>query len=116
LTQPWPDAVSPAPTAAFPALNEAEHACLQRWQAAAQSAGIDAVKDLLQRPWPCPVAETIIGIFKRGDDHAAWLVVGQAGQWAVACAADGGVSASLGSLAEALALVWPVAASQRSFD
>ena len=93
---------------AFSTLSANERSCLQEWQDAALAIGVDAVEDLLQRPWPCPIAEAIIGIFKRDDDQARWLIVGQGGQWVVACCASGGVSRPFGSLADALSLICPM--------
>ena len=95
-------------TPAFSTLSANECRGLQIWQEAALAIGVDAVEDLLQRPWPSPIADAIIGIFKRDDDQARWLVVGQGGQWVVACRASGGVSRPFGSLAEALSLICPL--------
>jgi hypothetical protein len=96
------------PAPAFSGLSANERTCLQVWQDAARAAGVDAVEDLRQRPWPCPIADAIIGVFRRGDDQASWIVVGQDGQWVVACCASGGVSRPFGSLADALALICPM--------
>jgi hypothetical protein len=96
------------PTLAFFALSANERTCLQEWQDAARAIGVDGVEDLLQRPWPSPIAEAIIGIFKRNDDKARWLIVGQDGQWVVACCDSGGVSRPLDSLADALSLICPM--------
>jgi hypothetical protein len=97
-------------TLAFSALSANERSCLQEWQEAALAIGVDAVEDLLQRPWPGPIAETIIGIFRRDDDQASWLIVGQDGEWVVASCASGGVSHPFGSLADALSLICPMEA------
>ena len=86
----------------FGALSPTERRYLEQWQHAARAVGIDAVEDLMQRRWPCTVDGAVIGIFMEGDDAAAWLVVKHKGQWAVACCADGTVSRSVGSLADAL--------------
>jgi hypothetical protein len=99
------------PALAFSALTANERSCLQVWQDVAQAIGVDAVEDLLARPWPCPVAETIIGIFTHGDDQARWLVVGQDGRWVVACCASGGVSDPFDSLTDALSLICPMGPS-----
>lgn len=93
------------PRSAFPALNAGERIYLEEWQRTVWLQGIDAVEDLTQRSWPCSVPDTIIGIFKHGEDQAAWLVVGQNAQWAVATCASGEVSKPVDSLAEALSLV-----------
>jgi hypothetical protein len=90
---------------AFRALRADERAYLLDWQIGAHGLGIDAVEDLVSRPWPCPIAETIIGIYKLGDELASWLVIGHAGGWAVSCCNDGTVSRSLASLVDALSLV-----------
>ena len=58
-----------------------------------------------------PVAETIIGVFRQGEDQAGWLVVGQEGQWAVATCATGDVSPPVASLSDALSLVCPIDAA-----
>lgn len=96
----------PVPVPQFAALEPNERSYLQDWQTRAGAIGIDAVQDLRQRPWPCPIADTIIGIYRYGDELASWLVVGHAGQWVVSCCNDGAVSRSLGSLADALTLVY----------
>jgi hypothetical protein len=96
------------PALPFSALSADERACLQVWQDAAQAIGVDAVEDLLARPWPCPIAEAIIGVFNRGDAQARWLIVGQDRQWVVACCASGGVSQPFDSLADALSLICPM--------
>jgi hypothetical protein len=96
------------PKSAFPALSAGERVCLEEWQRTVWLCGIDAVEDLAGRPWPCTVAETIIGVFRHGEDQAGWLVVGQAGQWAVATCASGDVSAPVASLSDALTLVCPI--------
>jgi hypothetical protein len=80
---------------------------LREWQSAASKVGIDAVEDLASRPWPCPVAETVIGVFRAGSETAPWLVIGHNGAWAVACCTEGSVSRTLHSLAEALAVIYP---------
>ena len=91
----------------FEALSATEKAYLFDWRQEAQEAGIDAVDDMMGRPWPCPVADVIIGVFKAGEDSAAWLVIGYNGLWAVANCIDGAVSRSVKTLAEALALIHP---------
>ena len=99
----------PVPAPEFAALQADERSYLRDWQTRAGAIGIDAVQDLLQRPWPCPIADTIIGIYRHGDELASWMVVGHAGQWVVSCCNDGAISRSLGSLADALALVYQLA-------
>jgi hypothetical protein len=76
---------------------------LKEWQRAAHAVGIDAVKDLSKRPWPCSVDGSVIGVFVEGQEAAAWLVVKHNGRWAIACCADSTVSRSVESLADALA-------------
>jgi hypothetical protein len=93
------------PSAAFPALTAGERVHLEEWQRTVWLHGIDAVEDLAQRSWPCAVADTIIGVFRQGENQAAWLVVGQDGKWAVASCASGDVSQPVDSLADALSLV-----------
>lgn len=100
----------PAPE--FRALRSDERSYLLDWQTRVRAIGIDAVQDLVPRRWPCPIAETIIGIYKLGDEMASWLVVGHAGWWAVSCCDDGTVSQSLGSLADALTLVYQLGTRQ----
>jgi|SRR5271166_407686 len=97
-----------APVPSFEALSATERAYLLDWRQAAQDIGIDAVDDMMLRPWPCPVADVIIGVFRAGDDRAAWLVIGHNGAWAVACCADGTVSPSVETLVEALSLIRPL--------
>lgn len=94
-------------------LTPVERGVLDRWIAAAREGGIEAADDLGVRPWPGHGTETIIGVFKSGHLLASWLLVGRAGAWAVASCGDGAVSPRLGSLADALELVYPrEAASQ----
>jgi hypothetical protein len=99
------DAAIAPPDQAFHALTAAERRTLGGWASAVQACGIDTVQDLRCRPWRCPTADSIIGVFQAGQKLAAWLVVGQQGYWAVARCADGAISAPVDSLAEALALV-----------
>jgi hypothetical protein len=98
----------PRSCATFPALSPGERAYLLDWRRAAKAFGIDAVEDMIERPWPCPVADVILGIFRSGDEQASWLVIGHNGQWVVACCAEGTVSPTVGSLADALSLVQPL--------
>jgi hypothetical protein len=102
----------PMPAAEFRALQSEERSYLLEWQTRVRAIGIDAVQDLAPRPWPCPIADTVIGIYKLGDELASWLVVGHAGWWAVSRRDDGSVSQSLGSLADALALVYQLGTRQ----
>jgi hypothetical protein len=99
------------PRSAFPALSAGERVYLEEWLRTVWLRGIDAVEDLAGRPWPCTVAETIIGVFRQGEDQAGWLVVGQEGQWAVATCASGDVSAPVASLSDALSLICPIDAA-----
>jgi len=86
----------------FSGLDPSERRYLEQWQRAAHAAGIDAVEDLMHRPWPCAIDGAVIGIFMQGDVAASWLVVKHNGQWAVASCADCTVSGAVASLAEAL--------------
>ncbi len=86
-------------------LHERDH--LREWQAAALTIGIDAVEDLASRPWPYPIAGTVIGVFEVGGAAASWMVIGHNGAWAVASCADETVSQTFDSLAEALAAIYP---------
>lgn len=90
----------------FSGLSLDERHYLSEWQASARAIGIDAVEDLTRRPWPCPVPDTVIGVFHAESNAARWLVVGQGGAWAVACCAEGTASPTLNSLAEALAVIY----------
>ena len=80
---------------------------MREWQATARAIGVDAVEDLTLRPWPCPVAGTVIGVFRSGSEAAPWLVIGHNGAWAVASCVENEVSQTLNSLAEALAVIYP---------
>lgn len=91
----------------FSGLSPDERRHLREWQSAARVTGIDAVEDLTSRPWPCAVAGTVIGVFQAERKAAQWLVIGHNGAWAVACCAEGEVSRTLNSLAEALAVIYP---------
>jgi hypothetical protein len=97
-----------APLPSFEALSATERAYLLDWRQAAQDVGIDAIDDMMLRPWPCPVADVIIGVFRAGDDRASWLVIGHNRSWAVASCADGTVSRSVATLVEALSLIHPL--------
>lgn len=92
---------------ALSGLTPLERRVLDGWIAAAREGGIEAAEDLGFRQWPGHGTETIIGVFKSGHLLASWLVVGQAGAWAVASCGDGAVSPRLASLADALELVYP---------
>ena len=96
------------PTQPFRGLTPDERTHLQKWWKLALRAGIDMLEDLGARPWPCPVADTIIGIFRFGEEMAAWMVIGQDGAWVVANCSDGMVSRQFNSLAGALSQVHPV--------
>lgn len=87
----------------FGGLTPWERRYLERWQRSARAVGIDAVEDLIERPWPCSADGAVIGVFVEGDEAAAWLVVKHNGRWAVASCADCTVSRSVESLADALA-------------
>lgn len=90
------------PGHAFRALTPDERAHLSNWRRASLSAGIDAVEDLTSRPWPGPIADAVIGVFRFGEAVASWLVIGQDGQWVIACCTDNSVSEQFDSLAAAL--------------
>jgi hypothetical protein len=92
---------------ALSGLTQVERRVLDGWITAAREGGIETAEDLGFRPWPGHGTETIIGVFKSGHLLASWLVVGKAGAWAVASCGDGAVSPRLGSLADALELVYP---------
>lgn len=96
----------PAPT--FLALTPEERVYLQTWRKLALPAGIDMVEDLMARPWPCAVADSILGIFRFGEDTAAWMVIGQDGTWVVARCDNGTISQQYGTLAEALSQIYPL--------
>jgi hypothetical protein len=91
----------------FKGLSPDERHQLRDWQAVAGTIGVDAVEDLTSRPWPCPIAGAVIGVFQAGSETALWLVIGHDGTWAVASCAEGTVSPTLNSLAEALAVIYP---------
>lgn len=95
----------------FRGLGPRDRRLLSLWLAAVRPAGIDSAEDLGARPWPAATADCIIGVFKAGHLLASWLVVGHDGRWAVACCADGAVSRSFGSLADALEAVCPAGAT-----
>jgi hypothetical protein len=90
----------------FGGLSLTELDYLEQWRRAASAVGIDAVEDLIQRRWPCSVDGAVIGVFMEGDEEAVWLVVKHNGRWAVACCADGTVSHSVETLADALAQLY----------
>jgi hypothetical protein len=102
-----PPVVLPA-SAPFHALTTDERAYLGKWWQLALPAGIDMVEDLMARPWPRPVADTIIGVFRSGEELATWMVIGSGGAWVVASCGDGKVSKPLDTLAAALSHIHPV--------
>jgi hypothetical protein len=86
-------------------LTAEERRHLFAWIEDARKHGVDAAEDLRLRPWPVPVTAAVIGIFRMGEEMAAWLVVGQNGLWTVVAVDEGRVLATRPSLAEALALI-----------
>ncbi len=92
----------------FRALTSDERVYLQSWWKLASAAGIETIEDLMTRPWPRPVAETIIGVFRAGEELAAWMVIGLDKAWVVARCSDGTVSSAFDTLAAALAHIHPV--------
>ena len=92
---------------AFNGLSQDERNHLREWQQAARSVGVDGIEDLASRPWPCPIAGSVIGVFKAGSEAATWLVIGHNGTWAVAYCAENRVSPTFDTLAEALAAIYP---------
>jgi hypothetical protein len=103
--EPLPPERFEPPTREAPTLSEEEAALLQRWMNVARGRGIDAVEDLCERPWPMPVEAKILGVFRSSEEHAAWLLVGHGGRWAVAACAGHTVLGSTDSLADALSLI-----------
>jgi hypothetical protein len=97
------------PAEQFRLMTPEDRTYLCTWWKLASAAGIDMVEDLMDRPWPRPVADSIIGIFRRGEELATWMVIGQDGAWVVACCSDGRVSTPFESLARALSQIHPVA-------
>lgn len=93
----------------FGTLTVSQRRYLHGWHDSARAAGIDAIEDLTNRSWPRCDADTVIGVFESDHLLATWLIVGQAGAWAVACCRDGTVSAPVPTLADALQVVRPVA-------
>jgi hypothetical protein len=87
-------------------LSDDERELLASWAEHARSAGIEAVENLRERPWPLSADEAnILGVFRQGERLAAWLVVGRTGSWAVASCLRGDVMGSAATLAEALELI-----------
>ena len=93
---------------AFRTLTPEERVYLQNWWKQASSAAIDMVEDLMARPWPRPVADAIIGVFRSGEELAAWMVIGRDGAWVVASCSDGKVSRPVETLAGALSQIHPL--------
>lgn len=88
------------------ALSDDERELLTTWAERARSAGIEAVENLRERPWPLSAEEAnILGVFRQGERLAAWLVVGRTGGWAVASCLRGDVVGAVTTLAEALELI-----------
>ena len=94
-------------TRAFSRLSRVDRQCLDEWLHDARTTGIDSVEDPTSRPWPHPVTGTVIGVFQTGSQSASWLVIGHNGAWVVARCAEGTVSRTCGSLANALAVIHP---------
>lgn len=99
---------TPSSAPAFASLSQQERSYLLTWRRLAVAEGVDAVEDLATRPWPCVVADTIIGIYRFGEETAAWLIIGQDGNWVAARCSDGTISEPLNSLAGALSKVYPL--------
>lgn len=88
-------------------LTTEERRHLLAWVEGARARGIDAAEDLRMRPWPEPVPAEVIGVFRTGEDLAAWLVVGQQGVWTVVDVAGSRVLTTEPSLDQALACICP---------
>lgn len=80
------------------------------WVQSARESGIDATEDLRLRPWPVPITANVIGVFRVGEEMAAWLVVGQGGLWSVVAVAQSRILATEATLAEALEIIHPLPA------
>ena len=87
-----------------------ERRYLLAWITSARASGIDATEDLRLRPWPVPITANVIGVFRSGEDMAAWLVVGQGGLWTVVAVAQSRILATEATLAEALEIIHPLPA------
>jgi hypothetical protein len=94
-------------TQTFSRLSPVDRQYLDEWLHDARTNGIDSVEDLTSRPWPSAVAGTVIGVFQTGAESASWLVICHNGAWVVACCAEGTVSPTRHSLADALAVIHP---------
>src|SRR5215472_16686212 len=98
---------------AFTELSADERRRLRSWQSRAKQIGVDAVEDLTRRPWPTPVSRVVVGIFQSGSATARWLVVGRDRTWVVAFCAEREVSRTLGSLSDALDVIYPSTAPEQ---
>jgi len=98
---------------AFGGLSSVERRTLADWIAAAREGGIETAEDLGRRSWPGIGSETVIGVFRSGHLLASWLIVGHGDCWAVASCGDNAVSSRVSSLADALALVYPLEPASR---
>lgn len=90
------------PTADIAGLTPEERGDLRAWIEDARGGGIDGVADLRSRAWPVPIEAHVIGVFRRDDEGATWLVVGQNKYWTVVAVDKGNVLATRRTLGEAL--------------
>jgi hypothetical protein len=90
------------PTADIAGLNPEDRRDLRAWIEDARGDGIDGVADLRGRAWPVPIEAHVLGVFRRNDDGANWLVVGQNAYWTVVAVDKGTVLATRRTLGEAL--------------
>jgi hypothetical protein len=86
----------------FASLSDDDLLQLLHWLAAACSFEIETVADLGGRPWPAPRPDVILGVFRKGERQACWLIAGQAGQWVAAAPGEGRITAPSASLLEVL--------------
>ena len=91
---------------AFSSLTSDERGYLLRWLETVRDLGIDGVEDLTHRAWPCPILGAVIGVFQSGGCSASWLIVGQNGFWVTADCVTGSVSNRVGSLEQALLVLY----------
>ncbi|HEY8287743.1 MAG TPA: hypothetical protein VIG49_00655 [Acetobacteraceae bacterium] len=70
-------------SADFPGLTAEERHSLAQWCVSAAERGFDAVTDLTGRRWNVPETRGILGVFRGGQERAAWLLVREEAGWSV---------------------------------
>jgi hypothetical protein len=89
----------------FAGLDRTDRQVLDTWFRAARCKGIDTMIDLADRPWGAAGLEVVIGVFRRGEPAASWLLIRYQHRWVVVTVPGAQVSAVLDTLPDALRLI-----------